>query len=330
MPKKAALWFRFYVDTPDDIKVRSLPKGDRWIWAAVLSLAAESPEPGRLLIRGLVGVPVTFANIADKAGPGYTSKEAEAAVGRFVERGMMHRDGQVWVCTNFRVRNYLGETSTPRVQAHRDRLRNGPGNASETVDETPDGTVTDRYISHAGDRGPDRAPHGRGQSTESRDLATSDHPATDQPQPETSFPAARPRTTVSRSGSGLEPPYSAEFEAWWALCPKKRDKPDAFKAYQAKRRAGAHPDWLAAAMRHFAAYLEANPPESEQFIPSPARFLNSGRWLDFRDGQPAPVRLPQRRNGHAPRPQPQPDERSEPVLTLEAAIAERAAKGGPR
>lgn len=291
MPKKAALWLRFYVDTPDDPKVRSLPKGDRWIWAAVLSLARESPEPGRLLIKD-TGLPITAAQIADKAGPGYTAKEADAALGRFVDRGMAHREGEVWVCTNFRRRQFLSDSSTPRVQAHRDRLRNGDETADETVNGTPDVTTNGRSFSHAGAR--------TFATTESRDqradLATSDHPAKRQPSEPTEKPAPSARTTHRAAGS-LEPGYSAEFEAFWQRYPKKRDKVDAFSQFEKTLRLGATAEMLETAAGHFAAYCDEMGTE-DSFIPYPATWLNRRSYLDFRDGPPKPrTGSGRRRNG---------------------------------
>lgn len=58
-------WFRWYNETISDRKLRRLPTAQRWLWVAVLTLARQSPEPGRLLLSE--SVPVTEDDLVDAA-----------------------------------------------------------------------------------------------------------------------------------------------------------------------------------------------------------------------------------------------------------------------
>lgn len=70
--------------------------------------------------------------------------------------------------------------------------------------------------------------------------------------------------------------YSQAFEAFWNLCPVKRDKG---KAYPAWRRAikRATADEINAGMVRYVAWLGANPDVSPKY---PEGWLNGDRWLD--------------------------------------------------
>lgn len=84
----------------------------------------------------------------------------------------------------------------------------------------------------------------------------------------------------------LEPRYSADFEAWWAAYPRKREKVDAYAAYQKTVKAGAAPAELLAAAANYATAADEQGAE-DQFIKLPATFLGPARpWLDFRAGVP--------------------------------------------
>jgi len=288
-------WFRFYTDTPDDLKVSTLPKTERWLWPVVMCLARESPEPGKLLVKGAV---VTEAHIAHKAGPGYSPKEVAAALKRMAARDMLHRDGDVWVVTHFTRRQYLSDSSADRTAEYRRRHRD---DAPPSRGRHGDGVGDDFRPSQ--ERPILRAPATETE-TEYRDRAQttasspSEHPPDRQPAEHAMHaPPAAAESAPARSTS-LEPAYSSDFEAWWPTYPRHREKVDAFKAYQSTRKDGATAEDLLAASRNCATYVEEQGTE-ERFIPLPATFLGPSRkWLDFRDGVPRPAK---RRNGTGPR-----------------------------
>lgn len=119
-----------------------------------------------------------------------------------------------------------------------------------------------------------------------------------QPQTETSIqdmllrPAEAARLSITPKS--LER-YSSDFEAFWAIYARKRDKQPAFTAYEKLRKRGATPDQLRTAAEHFAAFVEENGTE-EAYVPYAATWMNEGKWLDFRDGVPRPA---PRSNGRA-------------------------------
>lgn len=98
--------------------------------------------------------------------------------------------------------------------------------------------------------------------------------------------------SVSGSASGSEPTtsprdnYEHDFDAWWTEYPRKIDKEPARKAYIAKRRAGADPDDLLAAVKH---YAEACDGQEREHVKYAKTFLN-GSWTEWVDGIPEAAR----------------------------------------
>ena len=129
---KALPWYRMYVETVEDKKLRRLPASQRWLWVALLALARTSPVEGVLLLTD--GVPVTVDDMADAAA--IRRADATAGVKAFHKLGMLHRDGALLVVSNWDKRQFASDVSTERVQRYRERLRNGKGNSQETVSET--------------------------------------------------------------------------------------------------------------------------------------------------------------------------------------------------
>lgn len=135
MPRAARPWFRFYVETMSDRKLRRLPLDQRWIWCAVLSAARQSPIPGHLMVSERE--PLEDDELADIAGA--PVKVVRAALPRFEASGMIHRhpESGCWVVTNFAVRQFESDNVTERTRKHRSREQgkersNGvPGNAPE-------------------------------------------------------------------------------------------------------------------------------------------------------------------------------------------------------
>lgn len=105
---------------------------------------------------------------------------------------------------------------------------------------------------------------------------------------DTSAPAARIESEPPGKKS-LEPRYSPDFEAWWSAYPRKREKVDAYAAYQKTVKAGAAPAELLTAATNYATAADEQGAE-DQYIKLPATFLGPARpWLDFRAGVPRPV-----------------------------------------
>jgi biotin operon repressor len=153
MGRKAMPWFRFYVETPSDRKVRRLKPEHRWLWVCVLCLARQSPTPGALLIAA--DEPASPDDLADLAGLPVAS----------VRKGLTHlrQLGMIEKCSEngwelvaaWNTRQYASDTSTDRVRAYRtranprssngvgtfqERSSNGGGNAPETETETDNPT----------------------------------------------------------------------------------------------------------------------------------------------------------------------------------------------
>lgn len=90
MARPARPWFRLYVETVHDLKLRRQPPEVRWVWIAVLACARQSPEPGVLLVSN--SVPMTVEDIADVAA--VSADTVAFAVDKFIEADMLHVDGE--------------------------------------------------------------------------------------------------------------------------------------------------------------------------------------------------------------------------------------------
>lgn len=98
--------------------------------------------------------------------------------------------------------------------------------------------------------------------------------ASPEPEPE---PEKR-ELTLSVIDGGAASARDAEFEAWWALYPKKVGKIAARTAYD-KARKGAPAEALRDGVKR------TRWPAEARYIPNPATWLNQGRWMD--GAQPA-------------------------------------------
>lgn len=91
------------------------------------------------------------------------------------------------------------------------------------------------------------------------------------------------------SDGGSANQYTAEFDAWWSLYPRKIGKRKAFAEFQrAKKRVGL--EQLTAGVKAYAASVRGKDP---QYIVYAERWLSSGRYDDdlkgeSQDGQPSP------------------------------------------
>ena len=138
-------WFRFYTETINDRKLRRLTPAQRWLWVTVLSMARTSPIPGRLLLS--TNVPVTDHDLVDAAA--ITKKDVQSGIEAFIEQKMIHREGDVYVVTQWDKRQYVSDDSSERVKRFRERKRNIGETLHVTdrnVTETPPDTDTETEI----------------------------------------------------------------------------------------------------------------------------------------------------------------------------------------
>lgn len=148
-------WFRFYVETFPDRKIRRLTPAQRWVWAAALGAAKESPVVGALYITE--DVPMTVADLAAYAD--VKQSDTAAAVRQMVDLGMVSVDDGVISVRNFHRRQFLSDNVTDRTRAHRKRTgkersndvpENVPGNDAGNVPNGSDGTSSSRGGGRAG------------------------------------------------------------------------------------------------------------------------------------------------------------------------------------
>lgn len=133
-------WFRFYVETFADPKIRRFRPSERWLWAAVLGVARQSPVPGSLYVS--LGEPMTTAELADWAG--MRTREVAPTMERFAEVGMVSLDQSgAWFVTAWDTRQFESDDVTARTRQHRARERsiavsgNGPEQKKKQRQITP-------------------------------------------------------------------------------------------------------------------------------------------------------------------------------------------------
>lgn len=130
-------WFRFYVESFPDRKLRRLTPTQRWVWVCVLGAARESPESGSLFIAH--GVPMSRQELADYAG--VRLREIGPALDAMAALSMIEIDASGLVnVTNWHARQFESDDVTKRTREHRERSgersNDVPGNAPEIETET--------------------------------------------------------------------------------------------------------------------------------------------------------------------------------------------------
>jgi len=100
-------WLRLYTEITRDRKLRRHPPSVRWCWIAILVIARQSPQPGKLLLGS--DVTVTIGDIADEASLDVT--ETSQAVTVFQELGMLSEENGVYIVNNFNKRQPLTDTA---------------------------------------------------------------------------------------------------------------------------------------------------------------------------------------------------------------------------
>lgn len=136
MPRKPRPWFRFYVEAFHDPKLRRLPSAQRWVWAAVLGAARQSPVPGVLLVSEHQAM--DEHDLADMAA--VPVRDVRKALAAFEAAGMVERlDGGPWRATNWGRRQFESDDTTERTRKHRstEPLRNVPTTAEGTTERPP-------------------------------------------------------------------------------------------------------------------------------------------------------------------------------------------------
>lgn len=88
------------------------------------------------------------------------------------------------------------------------------------------------------------------------------------------------------SNTRVHPAFEAEFETWWTLYPRKKERKAALSKYQATRRRGATPEELLTAVTNYAAHVRREDTE-ERYIKHGATFLGPNEpWRDYLAGVP--------------------------------------------
>lgn len=88
------------------------------------------------------------------------------------------------------------------------------------------------------------------------------------------------KETTSRSAPESDPDLDVEFEAFYAVYPRKKDPRKARAAYEAAIKRGATPEQLLAAAERYAAEREGQDPK---YTKHPTTWLNADAYLDVPD-----------------------------------------------
>lgn len=142
MPRPARPWFRLYVETLHDPKLRRLPPAQRWVWVAVLGAARQSCHPGILLVSERE--PMDEHDLADLAAT--PVKEVRKALEAMEASGMVVRDpAGIWSVPKWNERQFETDNTTERTRKHRsnEQRRNVPTSSVGTPPESE--TETDTY-----------------------------------------------------------------------------------------------------------------------------------------------------------------------------------------
>lgn len=148
MTRPARPWFRFYVEAFADRKLRRLPPAQRWLFAAVLGAARQSPEPGRLLVAD--GDPFTVEDMADFAG--MPTSDVRKGMAALVRAQLVEHKRGVWSVPSWADRQYESDVSTDRVRQFRERRRNVSSDVAATRQRSETDTDSPKPPARAGGR----------------------------------------------------------------------------------------------------------------------------------------------------------------------------------
>ena len=136
MPRPKRPWFRVYVESMRDPKMRRLTPDQRWLWIAVLSAARESCIPGFLMVSDRLAF--SWDDLADYAG--MKVKAVERGTDTMRDLGMLEFDPNLgaWFVPKWNDRQYESDDVTLRTAKHRsnDARRNVPTSSVGTPPET--------------------------------------------------------------------------------------------------------------------------------------------------------------------------------------------------
>jgi len=116
-------WLKLNTDIFDNPKIARLNPEQFRLWIACLVLARSSKHPGRLMVSEKVAV--TAEDVAIKV----RSHDVTLAIGAmdlFVQMGMLHRDGEVYVVTGFDEHQWKHPSDKPAAtRARKEKERSG-------------------------------------------------------------------------------------------------------------------------------------------------------------------------------------------------------------
>lgn len=124
MPREQKPWFRVYLETFSDKKLRKLGVPQKWLWIAMLGASRESPEPGRLLIT--TGYPMTARDLAAYAD--VRLNVVTTALPIMERLGMIAMDGDTITIPNWDARQFESDNVTARTQKHREKTKERSNN----------------------------------------------------------------------------------------------------------------------------------------------------------------------------------------------------------
>ncbi len=128
MPRPSRPWFRFYVETTRDIKIRQLTPTHRWLWVAILSAVRESPISGHLMLSQSVAMSELM--LSDYGA--VRVQDVRSGLRSLQALGLIEKSAQYdcWMVPRWSERQFESDDSTIRTRKHRsnDDGRNGVGN----------------------------------------------------------------------------------------------------------------------------------------------------------------------------------------------------------
>jgi len=125
-------WFRMYAEAIDDGKLRILAYEDRWHFVALLCLKAQG-------ILDEKNKELRHQQICIKFG--MDSVELEKTMKRLVTVGLV---SESWQPLNWNKRQFVSDSSTPRVRAFRKRSRNVPETDQNRTEQIQNRTDTEK------------------------------------------------------------------------------------------------------------------------------------------------------------------------------------------
>jgi len=150
-------WFRFYSETLSDRKIDRICRATEHpkctvigAWSILMSLANDSPIRGVLLLTE--EMPFTLEDLADEMG--LPVNTATVLLDEFQRFNMLYQNDGTYYLTNWDKRQFSSDSSTRRVQKHREQKRQeeAPPPEDDFEDETPteeignsDETLQDSY-----------------------------------------------------------------------------------------------------------------------------------------------------------------------------------------